>query len=219
MKSERVHIKMTPQLIANRANAQKSTGPRTPEGKAVAAQNARRLGLYVADTTLIQENPEEFAEIIAGYYADYAPNGGVEVELVKQLALATLKQHRYARIEGGLLSRELPQGVRHDIAKNIADAYLQNEPNWTGLLRAQAQAERSFYRAYNALEERKNRRIMYREPPEEIQIEANLGQEPIKPMRPLAVLTQPPLPVSAPAAPKSEPKLELKIEAKYKPRR
>jgi hypothetical protein len=206
---------MTPQLIANRANAQKSTGPRTPEGKAVASQNARRLGLYVADTTLIQENPEEFAEILAGYYADFSPHGGLEVELVKQLALATLKQHRYARIEGGLLSRELPQGVRHDAAKSIADAYLQNEPNWTGLLRAQAQAERSFYRAYNALEERKNRRIMYREPPEEIQIEANLRNEPLKPMRPQAVVTQPAPYVSAPAA----QKVEAKVDSKYKMRR
>jgi hypothetical protein len=60
---------------------------------------------------------------------------------------------------------------------------------------------------------------MYREPPEEIQIEANLRQAPIKPMRPQPVATQPALPVSAPAAPKSEPKLELKIEAKYKQRR
>jgi hypothetical protein len=64
------------------------------------------------------------------------------------------------------------------------------------------------------LEERKNRRIMYREPPEEIQIEANLRNEPLKPMRPQAVATQP-----VPAASKTEPKLELKIEAKYKRRR
>ena len=31
------------QIEANRANAQKSTGPRTPEGKAAVAQNAQQL--------------------------------------------------------------------------------------------------------------------------------------------------------------------------------
>ena len=49
------------QIRANRANAQKSTGPRTPEGKARASQNATKHG-FSADLSLANEN-QVFAAI------------------------------------------------------------------------------------------------------------------------------------------------------------
>jgi hypothetical protein len=42
------------QLDANRANAAKSTGPRTPQSKARSAQNARKHG-FTASTFAIEE--------------------------------------------------------------------------------------------------------------------------------------------------------------------
>ncbi len=38
------------QISANRQNAEKSTGPRTDEGKAVASQNAVKHGLFAINT-------------------------------------------------------------------------------------------------------------------------------------------------------------------------
>src|SRR6266849_2059157 len=37
------------------------------------AQSARNLGLLIADNTLHQEDPNEFAEILAGFIADLEP--------------------------------------------------------------------------------------------------------------------------------------------------
>ena len=93
-------------LAANRANAQHSTGPKTPEGKAKSAQNSRRYGLFVSDNTLEQENPQEFADLFASYIADYCPTAGIEMELVRQLVSSTWRLRRLDRIETARLNSE-----------------------------------------------------------------------------------------------------------------
>jgi len=47
------------QLEANRRNANKSTGPKTPQGKAVVRLNARTHGLLSRDTLLPWEDPDD----------------------------------------------------------------------------------------------------------------------------------------------------------------
>ncbi len=48
------------QTIANLANAQKSTGPRTPEGKETASQNALKHGLFAREGVIRGEDEDEF---------------------------------------------------------------------------------------------------------------------------------------------------------------
>jgi hypothetical protein len=48
------------QIDANRSNAQKSTGPRTPEGKEKASQNAITHGLFAREGVIRGEDGEEF---------------------------------------------------------------------------------------------------------------------------------------------------------------
>jgi hypothetical protein len=50
------------QLEANRRNAQRSTGPASPEGKATAAQNAVKHGLYTENLLLEGEDPQELEQ-------------------------------------------------------------------------------------------------------------------------------------------------------------
>jgi hypothetical protein len=48
------------QIRANRRNAQKSTGPRTPQGKAVVSQNAIKHGLFARQDVISSESQADF---------------------------------------------------------------------------------------------------------------------------------------------------------------
>ena len=48
------------QILANRRNARKSTGPKTPEGKATVAKNATKHGLFARQNVVISENQADF---------------------------------------------------------------------------------------------------------------------------------------------------------------
>ena len=50
----------TAQILANRNNSQKSTGPQTDEGKAVVSQNAVKHGLFAAEAVITGENPADY---------------------------------------------------------------------------------------------------------------------------------------------------------------
>ncbi len=74
------------QIEANRANAQKSTGPRTPEGKEKAAQNALKHGLLAKQAVVVGEDTDDFDLLRDQLYAEWAPVGPTEARLVERIA-------------------------------------------------------------------------------------------------------------------------------------
>ena len=64
------------QVPANRSNAQKSTGPRTAQGKAVVAQNAVKHGLLAKEVVVKGEDPGEFELYRDQMLGELAPGGG-----------------------------------------------------------------------------------------------------------------------------------------------
>ncbi len=48
------------QIKANKKNAQKSTGPRTAQGKAAVSQNAVKHGLFAVEPVIFDEDQAEF---------------------------------------------------------------------------------------------------------------------------------------------------------------
>jgi hypothetical protein len=77
---------MNPLTDRNRQNAKKSTGPRTPTGKARSSQNAIKTGLYSATALLPTEDPEEYRAHSESYAASLRPRDPVQTDLVKTLS-------------------------------------------------------------------------------------------------------------------------------------
>src|SRR3954454_18204309 len=76
------------QVTANQANAQRSTGPRTPEGKAISAVNNCRHGFNGAFTVLPWEDQSEFEKLQTGLRDEHKPSGLTETILVDKMAQA-----------------------------------------------------------------------------------------------------------------------------------
>ena len=86
------------QLAANRANAAKSTGPRTPEGKTRSAQNARRHGFTAFSYAVVRlEDLNEVANLKDDLVAFYQPVNSQELFAVERIALAQQALLRAAR--------------------------------------------------------------------------------------------------------------------------
>ena len=70
------------QILANRSNAQLSTGPRTEPGKAISRMNALKTGIDVKNEAASGEDPAVLAALGAEYDREFQPLGVVERLLV-----------------------------------------------------------------------------------------------------------------------------------------
>ena len=61
------------QIAANRANAQKSTGPKTPEGKSASRNNAFQTGIYAEIESTPYENAADLQALTDEFYAQFPP--------------------------------------------------------------------------------------------------------------------------------------------------
>jgi len=146
------------QLNANRRNAQLSTGPRTPEGRAAVGLNALRHGLTAQTAVLPNESPEEFQELLDSFLAEYQPAGPTETLLVEQMVMAAWRLRRMRALETGLFDLRMSQLPRDENAAALdpssrAFAYdASGSRAIESLSRYETRIERSFYRALHELE-------------------------------------------------------------------
>ncbi len=73
------------QIIANQSNSQKSTGPRSPEGKAVVSQNAVKHGLFALEAVISSESRADFDIYRDEMLSELAPVGPMESMLAERI--------------------------------------------------------------------------------------------------------------------------------------
>lgn len=90
-------------LAANRANALKSTGPRTSAGKAISRENALKHGFFSCDVVNpVLDGPgraEEFATILDALLEEYDPQSVRERILIDEVAACCWRIRRLLRYE------------------------------------------------------------------------------------------------------------------------
>ena len=98
-------------IEANRRNAQKSTGPRTSSGKALACYNAVRHGVLTAAPVLPGEDIAAWDQHKAGVAESLAPVGALERALADRVALTLWRLERFARAEALATAAALAEAV------------------------------------------------------------------------------------------------------------
>jgi hypothetical protein len=92
---------------ANRRNALRSTGPKTPEGKAAVRLNALKHGLLSREILLPGEDEEALRELGERLRAELQPVGELENLLVDRIIAAYWRLRRLGRVEAGIFAWEL----------------------------------------------------------------------------------------------------------------
>jgi hypothetical protein len=99
------------QVLANQQNALKSTGPKTNEGKAVAARNSLKHGLLAKEAVITEgegaEDQAAFDALVSDILTQYQPVGLIEEMLAEKVVVAYWRLRRANRYEVGTIRKDL----------------------------------------------------------------------------------------------------------------
>jgi hypothetical protein len=90
------------QRAANRANAEKSTGPKSEKGKSTSRMNALKHGLTAKLNVIGDEDPEEFEALRADLLAKFQPSSALGHESVDHLTATLWSLRRVRRVRNAL---------------------------------------------------------------------------------------------------------------------
>jgi hypothetical protein len=149
---------------ANRRNAAKSHGPKTPEGRAAVRLNALKHGFTAAEIILpTVEEQIDFEQFRAAFEEEHQPVGPTEEVLVEDMVIARWRLNRIRKMEPGffaLRQEVLKKRVKDDFSSLDAQAHLalivRTDAEYTDTLgkmsRYEGRFERTFYKALKELQ-------------------------------------------------------------------
>jgi hypothetical protein len=109
---------------ASRRNGAKSSGPKSPEGKARSAQNALKHGFRAQKHILLPgESASEFAALEAAMLEELAPEGALQAVLARRVVAAAWRLERAERLAAGTGWGPVPQpgGQEAELFERHAD--------------------------------------------------------------------------------------------------
>jgi hypothetical protein len=168
------------QKEANKLNAQKSTGPKTPEGKAKSCLNRLSHGFASNATVMPGEDPEEFKALLSDLTGEHQPATATEQILVEKMASSQWLSLRAFRLQGEAFLNQTLGGTKFGVPADLGV-----------LIRYQTSADRAFHTAHNQLIKTKKQRLNSEigfEPQTFGQEVQPVDSEPEKPSNPVPVV-------------------------------
>ena len=110
------------QTQANRRNSQKSTGPRSAEGKAVSAKNAVKHGLFARDAVITGENTEVYDLFRDELIAELAPAGAMESILAERYVSLSWRLQRIERIQNQVMDVMIERDEPSPLEKQLKES-------------------------------------------------------------------------------------------------
>jgi hypothetical protein len=109
---------------ANRQNALKSTGPKTPQGKDAVRLNALKHGLLSQEVLIPGEDPSALKELAERWVAALRPVGELEIGFVEDVIASDWRLRRLRKVEAGVFSWQL-YGEWQERAQSEAKSYVR----------------------------------------------------------------------------------------------
>jgi low affinity Fe/Cu permease len=125
------------QIAANQSNAQRSTGPRSPQGKAIVALNNLRHGFYGVFRVLGWEDQEQFDILSVNLHGEHKPSTPTETALVDKMAQSLWLSKRAVFLQ--------------DVSFNVAEPTCLDEKQLALYIRYQTTNDRAFNKSLDQL--------------------------------------------------------------------
>jgi hypothetical protein len=117
------------QIKANQENAQKSTGPRTAEGKATVSQNAVKHGLFASEPLVLGESEAEFKLHRERMLADWYPQGYMETVLAHRIISLSWRLRRAERMQNHAIEILYKRDILHRLPMSVQPQYAGQSPH------------------------------------------------------------------------------------------
>ena len=139
------------QIDANRLNSQKSTGPRSVEGKARSSQNALKSGIDAESLIILGEDRAALETLTQEYVERFHPTTPEQRYYVDILIRDDWQLRRLAKVDTQIWKRELISPLKYNQNAPLGSAYACGSTTFSRLQRRMDCAERSYQRALREL--------------------------------------------------------------------